>query len=203
MKLPYAKDALTPFMSEDTVEFHYEKHHKAYVDKLNALVEGTDLSKLTLVELIRRSYSSGKIKQNDIFNNAAQVWNHDFFWKSMSPTVNSRTMSSVLQRKIDDSFGSFEEMRDMFVQESRKQFGSGWVWLVSDKQGNLWIRTTHDAVNLLSDNEWFPLLVCDVWEHAYYLDYQNRRPAFAASFIVDLANWEFAERNLDAVLNII
>lgn len=177
-QLPYAMDALQPFISKQTIEFHYGKHHQTYVDNLNKLVEGTEFENSSLEEMIRRS-SGG------IFNNAAQVWNHTFYWESLTP-ASAGVPQGVLAAEIDRQFGSFEDFRQKFTQAALTLFGSGWVWLAKDDKGTLEILQTSNADNPLRTGR-IPLLTCDVWEHAYYLDKQNRRAAYVEDFwkIVD------------------
>jgi superoxide dismutase, Fe-Mn family len=189
-KLPYAEDALAPVVSAKTISFHYGKHHKAYVDKLNELIEGTPYSSLTLEEIIKKSAKDEKAKA--IFNNAAQAWNHDFYWHSMAPK--GGTPSGKIKKALDDSFGGLEEFQKAFKTAAVGQFGSGWAWVV-DKGGKLAIETTANADTPLAHGG-KPLLVADVWEHAYYLDFQNRRPDHVQAWLEKLANWSFAEENL-------
>lgn len=177
-QLPYAMDALQPFISKQTIEFHYGKHHQTYVDNLNKLVEGTEFENSSLEEMIRRS-------NGGIFNNAAQVWNHTFYWESLTP-ASTGVPQGVLAAEIDRQFGSFEDFRQKFTQAALTLFGSGWVWLAKDDKGTLEILQTSNADNPLRTGR-IPLLTCDVWEHAYYLDKQNRRAAYVEDFwkIVD------------------
>ncbi|HEX7116201.1 MAG TPA: superoxide dismutase [Steroidobacter sp.] len=193
--LPFAKDALEPTMSSRTLEHHHGKHHANYVNKLNELVAGTEHEKADLKAIIR-STAGAEGKNRKIFNNAAQVFNHDFFWESLAPNGGGTPPEPVLKR-LNDTFGSLENFRDRFVQAAVDQFGSGWAWLVW-KQGKLDIVTTHDADNpLTSGTE--PLWTCDVWEHAYYLDYQQDRARFVKSVIENLANWQFVGQRLAEV----
>ena len=177
-QLPYAMDALQPFISKQTIEFHYGKHHQTYVDNLNKLVEGTEFENSSLEEMIRRS-------NGGIFNNAAQVWNHTFYWESLTP-ASAGVPQGVLAAEIDRQFGSFEDFRQKFTQAALTLFGSGWVWFAKDDKGTLEILQTSNADNPLRTGR-IPLLTCDVWEHAYYLDKQNRRAAYVEDFwkIVD------------------
>jgi Fe-Mn family superoxide dismutase len=183
--LPYAKDALEPHMSAETFSFHYEKHHNAYVTNLNKLIENTPFEKKSLEEIILQS-SGG------IFNNAAQVWNHTFFWHSLSPKGGGLP-TGELADKIREEFGGFEKFKEEFKQAATTQFGSGWAWLVLDG-GHLKIVKTSNAETPLTQGAQ-PLLTLDVWEHAYYLDYQNRRPDFINVFLDKLVNWQFAAEN--------
>jgi superoxide dismutase, Fe-Mn family len=189
--LPYEKAALAPTISPTTMELHYEKHHRGYVEKLNKLTAGTPMSRLPLERIVETSW--GDPNATSVFDNAAQVWNHDFFWQSMSPAGGARSIGPVSSR-IDEAFGSYESFEQKFVEHAVAQFGSGWIWLVVEA-GRLKIRTTGDALTptVLGLR---PLLTCDLWEHAYYLDYQNDREKFARAFLARLANWEFAAEQL-------
>ena len=184
--LPYSKDALAPHMSAETLEFHYGKHHKTYVDKLNSLVPGTPFENASLEEIIRKS-------DGGIFNNAAQVWNHTFFWNCLSPQGGGAPTGAV-QEAIDKSFGSFDAFKEKFTQAAINLFGSGWAWLVKNPDGSLSIEALSNAGNPLTKDQ-TPLLTCDVWEHAYYIDYRNARPKFLDGFW-SLVNWEYVEKNL-------
>jgi Fe-Mn family superoxide dismutase len=188
--LPYAQDALAPVISAQTLSFHYGKHHKAYVDNLNKLVAGTDMSETPLETLIKAV--AGKPDKAGVFNNAAQVWNHTFFWNSMKPNGGGAPTGAVA-KAIDASFGSYENFKKEFSNAAMTQFGSGWAWLVADK-GQLKIAKTPNAETPLTTGQ-TALLTVDVWEHAYYLDYQNRRADFVAAVIDKLLNWEFANAN--------
>ncbi len=189
--LPYARDALAPHISSNTFDFHYGKHHQAYVTNLNRLVEGTGFAGLGLEDVIRKSAEE---KSAGIFNNSAQVWNHSFFWDSMKPMGGGAAHGDV-GRLIDRDFGSFEAFKKAFAEAGATQFGSGWAWLVA-KGGKLEIRKTPNAETPLTEAGTTPLLTLDVWEHAYYLDYQNRRPDFIATFLDHLVNWDFANARL-------
>ena len=189
--LPYPMNALEPQMSARTLEFHHGKHHKAYVDNANKLVQDTPLANKSLEEVIHAT-AKDEAKQG-IFNNVAQIWNHNFFWKSMRPKGGGRPTGD-LARAIDDSFGSYDKFREAFKTAGATQFGSGWAWLVVEG-GKLKVDKTPNAVNPLVKGS-KPLLTYDVWEHAYYLDYQNRRPDFIEAFIDHLVNWDFAAENL-------
>jgi len=191
-ELPFAKDALEPHMSAQTLEFHHGKHHNAYVIKGNELlaeagIEGDDLESLVRAVADRKG---------PLFNNVGQCYNHTFFWHSLSPSGGGQPSGAIADR-INRDFGSFETFRSEFIAGGVGQFGSGWIWLAAEG-GKLKLVKTANAENPLTDGM-TPLLVCDVWEHAYYLDYQNRRPDFLASFIDHLANWEFANQNLAKV----
>jgi Fe-Mn family superoxide dismutase len=189
--LPYAQDALAPVISSETLSFHYGKHHKAYVDNLNKLVAGTDLSETPLEKVI--AATAGKADKAGIFNNAAQIWNHTFFWSSMKPGGGGAP-SGAVAKGIDAAFGSYENFKKEFSNAAMTQFGSGWAWLVADK-GQIKVAKTPNAETPLTAGM-TPLLTIDVWEHAYYLDYQNRRADFVAAVIDKLLNWDFANANL-------
>ena len=191
--LPYAQDALAPVVSAETLSFHYGKHHKAYVDNLNKLVAGTDLAEAALEKVV--AAAAGKADKAGVFNNAAQVWNHTFFWNSMKPNGGGAPAGAVA-KAIDASFGSAENFRKEFANAAVTQFGSGWAWLVADK-GALRVMKTANADTPLTLGV-TPLLTIDVWEHAYYLDYQNRRADFVAAVMDRLLNWDFANVNLAA-----
>jgi Fe-Mn family superoxide dismutase len=190
--LPYAKDALQPYMSTQTLEFHYGKHHKAYVDTLNKLTAGTPYEKASLEVIIRDTYEDEK--QKPVFNNAAQNWNHTFFWNCMKP--GGGKPSGDLAKQINDAFGDLDGFKTKFKEAATTQFGSGWAWLVVD-HGKLAIAKTPNAVNPLTTGQ-KAVLTCDVWEHAYYLDYQNRRADMVQAFLDNLVNWDFAAKNLGA-----
>lgn len=190
-ELPYAQNALEPHMSANTLSFHHGKHHKAYVDKLNELIKGTDLEKATLEEIIKAT-AKDSAKQ-PIFNNSAQVWNHTFFWNCLKPNGGGKP-SGELAKKIDSDLGGFDKFKEDFKAAGIGQFGSGWAWLVLDG-GKLKIVKTPNADLPLAHGQ-TAILTCDVWEHAYYLDYQNRRPDFLSTFLDKLANWDFAAQNL-------
>jgi superoxide dismutase, Fe-Mn family len=189
--LPYPMNALEPQMSARTLEFHHGKHHKAYVDNANKLVQDTPLANKSLEEVIQAT-AKDEAKQG-VFNNVAQIWNHNFFWKSMRPKGGGRPTGD-LARAIDEAFGSYDKFREAFKTAGATQFGSGWAWLVVEG-GKLKVDKTPNAVNPLVKGI-KPLLTYDVWEHAYYLDYQNRRPDFIDAFIDHLVNWDFAAENL-------
>ncbi len=193
-KLPYNLNALEPYISAKTLEFHYMKHHQAYGKNLNKLITGTDLAGKNLVEIIQKSNDNDDLVS--IFNNAAQVWNHTFYWHSMRPGGGGLP-KGVLMEMIQDSFGSFDSFLDVFKQAAATQFGSGWTWLVAKKDGKLDVIKTGNAQTPLTMPIYKPLITCDVWEHAYYLDYQNRRPDYVTTFLNKLVNWDFAEINLE------
>src|SRR5690606_29823689 len=190
--LPYPKDALDPMMSARTLEFHHGKHHAAYVSKLNELIKGTKHENADLETIIRETANATGAEKK-IFNNAAQVWNHDFYWESLAPNGGGTPPEPGLKR-IEASFGSFDNFRDKFVEAAVNPFGGGWAWLVL-KGEKLEMTTSHDADNPLPHGE-RPLWTCDVWEHAYYLDYQNERARFVKTVIERLANWQFVGKLL-------
>lgn len=195
-KLPYAKDALAPHISAETIDYHYGKHHQAYVDNLNKLIMGTEFESKTLPEII-------KAAKGGIFNNAAQVWNHSFYWQCLKPSATNADPSlnafpEKIATAITNSFGSMESFKEKFMQTAVAHFGSGWVWLVKKaaaaQGGELEIIATSNADNPML-NDKIALLVCDVWEHAYYIDYRNARAKYLEGFW-KLINWEFVESNL-------
>ncbi len=190
--LPYARTALAPHISEETLNFHYGKHHQAYVTNLNGLVKDTPLEKASLEEVIKDS-AADKAKAG-IFNNSAQVWNHTFYWHSMKPGGGGKPHGKVAEL-IDRDFGGYDNFVKEFKQAGATQFGSGWAWL-SYKNGKLVISKTPNAETPLTEAGTTPLLTMDVWEHAYYLDYQNRRPDYIDTFLNSLVNWDFANQNL-------
>jgi superoxide dismutase, Fe-Mn family len=189
--LPFPKDALEPHMSAKTLDFHHGKHHQAYVTNLNNMTKDTPMASQSLEAIIRATAKDET--KTGIFNNAAQVWNHTFFWNSMKPAGGGKPTGEVAQA-IDKSFGSFDKFKDEFKNACVTQFGSGWGWLVRDG-ATLKITKTANAVNPLSQGQ-TALLTCDVWEHAYYLDYQNRRPDFVQTFLDHLVNWDHVARLL-------
>ncbi len=189
--LPFADNALDPVISANTLSFHYGKHHKTYVDNLNKLVTGTELADLSLEQVI--AASSGRADKVGIFNNAAQIWNHTFYWNSLTPRGGGEP-PAALKQKIEADFGTVEGCKQELVAAATTQFGSGWAWLVQDG-GKLKVVKTANA-NVPSTEGMKPLLVIDVWEHAYYLDYQNRRVDYVNATIDKLINWGFAEKNL-------
>jgi Fe-Mn family superoxide dismutase len=179
--LPYDLHALEPFISKETLEYHYGKHHKAYVDNLNKLIPGTEFEKMSLEETIMKS-------SGPIFNNAAQVWNHTFYWHCMTPQ-SAGEPSGALADAIKKAFGSFDEFKKLFSETAIKTFGSGWAWLVKNKEGNLEIISTSNAGTPMTEHK-KALLTCDVWEHAYYIDYRNLRPTYVEKFW-NIVNWDF------------
>jgi len=186
--LPFSMDALAPHISEETLQFHYGKHHQAYVTKLNALIPGTEFEDTPLAGIIRKA-SGG------IFNNAAQVWNHTFYWNCLSPDGGGEP-SGALAQAIKEAFGSFAEFQDQFSQVAITTFGSGWAWLVKKSDGSLAIESTSNAGTPLQGMD-KPLLTCDVWEHAYYIDYRNARPKYVQAFW-NRVNWKFVEKSLES-----
>ncbi|WP_035986808.1 superoxide dismutase [Leptolyngbya sp. KIOST-1] len=191
--LPYAYDALDPYISKSTLEFHHDKHHAAYVSKYNDAVKGTDLDSKPIEEVIKAI--AGDSSQQGLFNNGAQAWNHTFYWNSMKPGGGGMP-SGDLASKIDADFGSFDKFAEAFKTAGATQFGSGWAWLVLDN-GTLKVTKTLNADNPLTAGQ-VPLLTMDVWEHAYYLDYQNKRPDYIETFLKNVVNWDFAASNLAA-----
>ncbi len=189
--LPYAQDALEPYISARTLEFHYGKHHQAYVNNVNNLVDKTDLASATLEEIVKKT--AGNAERMGIFNNAAQVWNHTFYWKSLKPGGGGAPTGTLAQG-IQAAFGSIENFRKELTTAATTQFGSGWAWLVLDGTA-LKVVKTGNADTPLAHGQ-IPLITIDVWEHAYYLDYQNRRPDYVTAFLDHLANWDFAAANL-------
>ncbi len=189
--LPYSASALEPHMSAKTFEFHYGKHHAAYVTNLNNLTKDTPMADMSIEDIVKASF--GDASQAGIFNNAAQVWNHAFFWKSMKPNGGGAP-TGELATKIDAAFGGFDQFKADFKTAATTQFGSGWAWLVNDG-GTLKITKTGNAENPLVHGQ-TPLITLDVWEHAYYIDFQNRRPDFISTYLDSLVNWDFAAANL-------
>jgi Fe-Mn family superoxide dismutase len=189
--LPYPKNALEPHVSERTMDFHYGRHHQAYVTNLNNLVKDSPLERQSLEEIIKATYKDSS--KTGIFNNAAQVWNHTFFWHSMKPQGGGAPSGNVAAA-INKDCGGLDKFKEQFKAAAVGQFGSGWAWLVAER-GQLKIVPTPNAVNPLAEGQ-TALLTCDVWEHAYYLDYQNRRPDFVQTFLDHLVNWDFVAENL-------
>ena len=184
-ELPYRKDALEPHISGETIEYHYGKHHASYVDKLNGQIEGTEFESATLEEIVRKASGS-------IFNNAAQVWNHNFYWQCLSPEGGGKP-EGRLAREIEKQFDTLDNFRQQFNEAAKGNFGSGWTWLVKDRDGRLEIVNTDDAENPITDGRQ-PLLTCDVWEHAYYIDYRNQRDKYLDAFW-KIVNWDFVAKN--------
>lgn len=187
--LPYARDALAPHISAETIDYHYGKHHNAYVVNLNGMIEGTDHANKSLEEIIRSS-------EGGVFNNAAQIWNHTFYWNSLSPN-GGNAPTGALADAINATFGSFDELKAKMTASAAGNFGSGWTWLVKNGAGELEIVNTSNADTPITDDSISPLLTIDVWEHAYYVDYRNARPEYLKHFW-ELANWEFAAANFSA-----
>ncbi len=186
--LPYAHDALSEFgMSKETLEFHHDLHHKAYVDNGNKLIEGTEWANKSLEEIIVGTYQADSVAQNGIFNNASQHWNHVQFWEMMGPGGNN--MPSELSSALNENFGSVDKFKEDFCAAGAGQFGAGWCWLVKDKDGSLKVTKTENGVNPLCFGQ-IALLGCDVWEHSYYIDFRNKRPAYLSNFLDKLVNWE-------------
>ena len=186
--LPYPENALEPYISAETLEFHYKKHHATYVDKLNGLIAGTEFESATLEEIIKRA-SGG------IFNNGAQVWNHTFYWNCLSPNGGG-TPEGELATAIEQAFGSIDDFKTRFSESAVNNFGSGWTWLVKNTDGSLEIVNTSNAANPMTNGKQ-PLLTCDVWEHAYYIDYRNARPKYVEA-LWNLVNWDFVARNFNS-----
>ncbi len=189
-ELPYAQDALAPHISKETLEFHYGKHHQAYATNLNNLIKGSEYENLDLEAIIKKAPAGG------IFNNAAQIWNHSFFWTSMKPNGGGAP-AGALAEAINAKWGSFDEFKKAFQASAVGNFGSGWTWLVKKSDGVVDIVNTSGAGTPLTTDA-KALLTVDVWEHAYYIDYRNRRPDFVAAFLANLANWDFAASNFAA-----
>jgi len=185
--LPFEKNALEPHISTETIEYHYGKHHQAYVTKLNAAIEGTDLANKDLEYIVKNS-------KGGLFNNAAQVWNHNFYWQCLTPE--QKVPNSILSSKLQESFGSVDAFKDAFTESALGNFGSGWTWLVQNADKSLAIVNTDDAQTPITQDQ-TPLLTCDVWEHAYYVDYRNARPEYVKHFWA-LVNWNFVESQLAA-----
>ena len=190
--LPWDEDALAPAISASTISFHYHKHHKTYVDTLNKLAEGTKYAEMPLEEIVRATAGAGEAKNKQIFNNAGQVWNHDFYWRSLTPAKTSA--SGQLDSAITAAFGSKDALIAKLAEAGKTQFGSGWAWLVS-REGKLSIEKTPNAETPMAKGV-NCLLTVDVWEHAYYLDYQNARPKYLEAVLGKILNWEFASENL-------
>jgi len=186
--LPFEKDALEPYVSAETVDLHYEKHHRGYLEKLRKSIEDKPEGERSLAELIRNT-------DGDLFNNAAQVWNHDFYWHSLAPGGGGSPRGELL-RVMESSFGSIDRFRAQFADAANGEFGSGWAWLVVGSSGRLRVQSSSDAENPLQ-GDLVPLLTLDVWEHAYYVDYRNERARYVEAFLEHLVNWDFVASNLD------
>ena len=192
--LPFEPTALEPYMSANTFSYHHGKHHKAYVDKANAAIEGTPMANMTDVEVVRAAKSKG---DQGLFNNAAQAWNHSFLWNSLSP-MGGGSPAGALKDALDRDLGGVEAFGEAFKKEAVGHFASGWAWLVHDGSA-LKIISTHDADTALVHEGLTPLITLDLWEHAYYLDYQNARPGFVDSWLMHMINWDFASENYAAI----
>lgn len=190
--LPYANDALAPHITPETIEFHHGKHHNAYVVNLNNLIKDTDLADKDLEAIIQAV--AGDANKAGVFNNAAQVWNHTFYWHSMKPNGGGKPTGAIAA-KIDEDFGSYEKFVELFTAAATTQFGSGWAWLVVGADGKLAITKTSNADTPIVHGQ-KPVLTIDVWEHAYYIDFRNLRPKYIATFLESLVNWDFANANL-------
>lgn len=189
--LPYAQNALAPYISENTISFHYGKHHQTYVNNTIKMIAGTEFEKASIEEIIKGT--TGRPDKTGLFNSAAQVFNHNFYWNSMKPGGGGEPQGKIAER-IKDSFGSYQKFAEVFSNAAATQFGSGWAWLVVDG-GKLQVVKTANAETPITTSA-KPLITIDVWEHAYYLDYQNRRPDYIKAFVEKLLNWDFAEKNL-------
>ena len=190
--LPYNFNALAPIISEKTLRLHYEKHHAGYVNATNSLIKGSDLDNLSLEEIVLTAASDTVYTK--LFNNAAQTWNHSFYWNSLSPDAEKHKLAPELLKQVNENFGSILELQNILIEKGMNQFASGWVWLVAEK-GELKVITTSNADTPLTKPNLLPLLCIDVWEHAYYLDYQNVRKDYLTQTIQHLLNWEFANQN--------
>ena len=186
-ELPFAMDVLQPHISKETLEYHHGKHHNAYVTNLNNLIPGTEFEEMELEDIIKKSPAGG------IFNNAAQVWNHSFYWNCLSPNGGGKPEGKLLEL-IEKSFGSFDEFKSKFTKSAVTNFGSGWTWLVQNNDGSLELSNTSNAGTALTSGK-TPLLTCDVWEHAYYVDYRNARPQYVEAFW-KVVNWDFVSQNI-------
>lgn len=195
--LPYAYDALMPYMSPETFELHHDKHHLAYVNNGSALLEQSNLKAKTLEDIMLGSFNGGNV--GPLFNNVAQHWNHINFWEWMKPNGGGR-IPSKLENKLITDFGTVDEFKSQFVQAGVSQFGSGWCWLIINPEGKLTVTNTSNAINPLANGSGIPILGCDVWEHSYYVDYRNVRPNYLNAFINNMVNWErvteLLEKNL-------
>jgi len=188
-KLPYAMDALAPYMSRETLDYHYNKHHRGYVDKLNELIEGSKYAHATLEDIVRSADGA-------VFNSAAQVWNHNFFWQSMAPHAGNKPVGQLAD-KLQQSFGSFDKFCTAFAHQALEHFGSGWTWLVENNDRSLSVISTSNAATPITSDHQRPLLACDTWEHAYYIDYRNERARYLEGFwhVVD---WEVVAQRLNS-----
>lgn len=189
--LPYAQNALEPHISKQTLDFHHGKHHQSYIDKTNNIIDGTEWSSKSLEDIVKAALKS---KDQELFNNAAQVWNHSFYWQCLKPGGGGKAEGAIAP-KIQAQFGTYAEFARQFKEAGTGQFGSGWVWLVSRDQSLEVVKTSNAETPLTAGQK--PLLVADVWEHAYYLDYQNRRGDYLQAFLDHLVNWDFVNSHLD------
>jgi superoxide dismutase, Fe-Mn family len=187
-ELPYSYDALAPFMSAETLEFHHDKHHKAYVDKGNELARAAGMEHKSLEQVVVASFKDKS--QQGLFNNAGQHWNHIHFWNWMKPQGGGRKIPATLEKAILDSFGTFDDFRGKFIEAGTTQFGSGWAWMVLEENGSLGIMKTPNGENPMAHGK-TALLGCDVWEHSYYIDYRNARPKYLEAFMDNLVNWDY------------
>lgn len=195
-ELPYAENALEPFITKQTIQFHYHKHHAGYVQKVNELIVGTDLENQSLEDIVLASAQNPNL--TGLFNQSAQVWNHTFYWNSLCPESQQKPMDSEFLEAINRDFGSVEALKDELVNKGLAQFGSGWVWLVKENNRLRVVSTSNAETPLTNDNQ-VPLLTIDVWEHAYYLDEQNKRADYLKNVVNHILNWDFAARNFKAV----
>mgnify|MGYP000091099026 CR=1 FL=1 len=190
--LPYAIDALAPYMSQETLEFHHGKHHQSYITNLNNMVKGNEFESASLEDIVKKTYNVAD--KAGIFNNASQHWNHGLFWQWMKPNGGG-AIPGDLEKKLIEDFGSVDAFKDAFVQAGVTQFGSGWCWLVLGTDGKLQVTKTANGINPIATGEGTALLGCDVWEHSYYIDYRNSRPNYLEAFW-NLVNWDFVNENL-------
>ncbi len=195
-ELPYAENALEPFVTRQTIQFHYHKHHAGYVQKVNELIVGTDLENQSLEDIVLASAQNPNLK--GLFNQSAQVWNHTFYWNSLCPETQQKPLDLAFEEAINRDFGSVEALKNELVNKGLAQFGSGWVWLVKENNHLRVISTSNAETPLTNDNQ-VPLLTIDVWEHAYYLDEQNKRADYLKNVVNHILNWDFAARNFKAV----
>ena len=194
-ELPYAENALEPFVTRQTIQFHYHKHHAGYVQKVNELIAGTDLENQSLEDIVLASAQNPNLK--GLFNQSAQVWNHTFYWNSLCPETQQKSLDLAFEEATKRDFGSVEALKNELVNKGLAQFGSGWVWLVKENNHLRVISTSNAETPLTNDNQ-VPLLTIDVWEHAYYLDEQNKRADYLKNVVNHILNWDFAARNFKA-----
>jgi len=198
-QLPYGDSALEPFISRKTLQYHHGKHHAKYVATTNSMIDGTKYEKLSLVEIIKKSHSD---KNQVLFNNAAQSYNHAFYWKCMTPNNGGGIPTGIVLEKLETNFGSFDDFKKQFIEAGNTAFGSGWAWLVyNSRNGKLLVQKTIGADNPMTAKGMVPLLCMDVWEHAYYLDYQNLRTSYVDAFMDHLVNWDFVKANLERAMD--